>query len=320
LDFAFFKSRICFNASLFLNHHFGKSPADNKINECNKLHIRISARDASCAEPGKEIPGKPDIYEEVSHMISISAHSSARYPTSPAITPSSEEINLERQSTEDRSLVLIDCRALTRECLSRSLAGQGSLREVAAYSSLEDWRENTDLHLPPAAILLHIGGNKVTDAEVSAEIREVVSEFKSIPVVILADLDDLTQVFTALDCGVKGYIPASVGVEICVEAIKLALAGGVFVPVSSVLAMQDAFLSAKPKRSAIADLFTPRQADVAEALRRGKANKVIAYELNLRESTVKVHIRNIMRKLKATNRTEVAYKMKDILPFETASA
>jgi DNA-binding NarL/FixJ family response regulator len=44
-----------------------------------------------------------------------------------------------------------------------------------------------------------------------------------------------------------------------------------------------------------------------EALRRGKANKIIAYELNMRESTVKVHVRNIMKKLKAKNRTEVAF-------------
>ena len=54
-----------------------------------------------------------------------------------------------------------------------------------------------------------------------------------------------------------------------------------------------------------------------DALRRGKANKIIAYELNLRESTVKVHVRNIMKKLKATNRTEVAFKIRDLLP-ETA--
>jgi DNA-binding NarL/FixJ family response regulator len=37
------------------------------------------------------------------------------------------------------------------------------------------------------------------------------------------------------------------------------------------------------------------------------ANKLIAYELNMCESTVKVHIRNIMKKLNATNRTQVAY-------------
>ena len=53
--------------------------------------------------------------------------------------------------------------------------------------------------------------------------------------------------------------------------------------------------------------FTERQAAVVEKLSQGKPNKIIAYELDMQESTVKVHIRNIMRKLKATNRTEVAF-------------
>ncbi|WP_136625483.1 response regulator transcription factor, partial [Mesorhizobium norvegicum] len=60
-------------------------------------------------------------------------------------------------------------------------------------------------------------------------------------------------------------------------------------------------------------MFTIREAAVVEALKKGKANKIIAYELNLCESTVKVHIRNIMKKLKATNRTEVAYKLRQML-------
>ena len=53
--------------------------------------------------------------------------------------------------------------------------------------------------------------------------------------------------------------------------------------------------------------LTGRQLQVVEAIRQGKPNKVIAYELNMCESTVKVHVRAIMKKLKARNRTEVAY-------------
>ena len=48
------------------------------------------------------------------------------------------------------------------------------------------------------------------------------------------------------------------------------------------------------------------------ALREGKANKIIAYDLNMCEGTVKVHVRNIMKKLKARNRTEVIYKTMDL--------
>jgi DNA-binding NarL/FixJ family response regulator len=54
-------------------------------------------------------------------------------------------------------------------------------------------------------------------------------------------------------------------------------------------------------------MFTSRQAAVVDALLKGKANKIIADELNMCENTVKVHVRRIMMKLKARNRTEVAY-------------
>ena len=54
-----------------------------------------------------------------------------------------------------------------------------------------------------------------------------------------------------------------------------------------------------------------RQLMVVEALCQGMANKQIAYELSMSEHTVKVHLRHIMRKLKARNRTEVAVLTKD---------
>ena len=53
--------------------------------------------------------------------------------------------------------------------------------------------------------------------------------------------------------------------------------------------------------------FTQRQSQILDCLRRGMANKLIAYELNMRENTVKVHIRDIMKKWNATNRAQVLY-------------
>ena len=64
--------------------------------------------------------------------------------------------------------------------------------------------------------------------------------------------------------------------------------------------------------------LSSREKDVLEGLVAGKANKIIAYELNMRESTVKVHVRNIMKKLHATNRTEVAYLASRLLTGEEA--
>ena len=53
------------------------------------------------------------------------------------------------------------------------------------------------------------------------------------------------------------------------------------------------------------DGLTPRQSEILNCLRRGLSNKLIAYELQMCESTVKIHVRNIMKKIGATNRTQV---------------
>jgi DNA-binding NarL/FixJ family response regulator len=95
--------------------------------------------------------------------------------------------------------------------------------------------------------------------------------------------------------------------------VRLVRAGGAFVPASSFMAASksaEAFATDTPGRNR---MFTERQTAVIEALRRGKANKVIAYELKMRESTVKVHVRNIMKKLRARNRTEVAFIASNVM-------
>jgi DNA-binding NarL/FixJ family response regulator len=232
-------------------------------------------------------------------------------------TGSGLDFNPGRQEME-QCLLVIDNRALDRECLAQSLISHNLRMEVSAVGSIDEWRREKDLHPQLSAILLNVGGRKVTDSSVANEITRLTSEFRSVPVVVLADSDDLAQILKALEYGARGYIPTSVGIDICVEAINLALAGGIFVPASSVLAMRHLIDSGSHDARPLAGMFTARQAEVVQALRRGKANKIIAYELNLRESTVKVHIRNIMKKLNATNRTEVAYKINDLFPMDSS--
>ncbi len=223
----------------------------------------------------------------------------------------------ERQQLEGvdkRCLIVLDSRALDRECLARTLTTHGLGMEVAAFGSVDDWREKKSSCPPIGAVLLNIGARKVAD--VAADITKLACEFRPVPVVVLSDIDDLAQILRALECGARGYIPTSVGVEVCIEAIGLAIAGGIFLPASSVLAVRHLIETGRQEAPPLAGMFTLRQTEVVRALRKGKANKIIAYELNLRESTVKVHIRNIMKKLKATNRTEVAYKLNDLFSGE----
>lgn len=128
----------------------------------------------------------------------------------------------ERDKTQDqqpgkRCLVLLDSRALDRECLARALINHGLGMDVAAFGSIEDWRGKKSVHSPVGAVLLNIGARKIT--EISAEISKLASEFRPVPVVVLSDSDEIAQILRVLESGARGYIPTSVGVEVCIEAI-----------------------------------------------------------------------------------------------------
>lgn len=213
------------------------------------------------------------------------------------------------RSAQANKLALIDGSTLGRECFVRTMETAHPKLRVFGYGSIAEWKRASDDGEPSGAVLYNIGARKASSEAVGAELRELSAEAGSTPVIVLAESADLREIIAAVDCGARGYIPASVGVDVMVEATRLTSAGGVFLPSATVLSMRH---SVEPRDAApkgLGETFTSRQAAVAEALRRGKANKIIAYELNMCESTVKVHIRNIMKKLRATNRTEAAFKL-----------
>jgi DNA-binding NarL/FixJ family response regulator len=208
-------------------------------------------------------------------------------------------------------VILIDHRVLDRDCLVRSLRACSPNLNIRGVGSLDEWLAISKDEAP-SAIVLTLHNRSVRDEYSCTLIRDICARMPGIPVVVVADTDELAQMMKALECGAHGFIPSSVGIEVACEAIQLARVGGVFLPASGVLAMGDVIESMIGDKSGPNGMFTPREAEVVEGLRRGKANKIIAYELNLCQSTVKVHIRNIMKKVGATNRTEVAYKLREL--------
>ncbi|MFK3691455.1 LuxR family transcriptional regulator [Agrobacterium tumefaciens] len=204
---------------------------------------------------------------------------------------------------------IFDRRMLERECLAHSLNYQYADRRILTFSDLEEWEQaRTEIGMP-AAVLVSVLPRP--PAETNRELAEIVAAVSPAAVVVLSDDQDINTILDTIALGVRGYISNSVSIEVCVQAISLAIAGGRFIPASSVMNMKSLF-GLRAHASLPPAKFTSRQSAIAEALRCGKANKDIALELNLCESTIKVHIRNIMKKLGATNRTEVACKIGDM--------
>jgi DNA-binding NarL/FixJ family response regulator len=212
-----------------------------------------------------------------------------------------ENSDIACSSTRLSTIVLIEKRLFVRDCIARTLASDPKFH-VASYPSVAKWMETGDA-LTASLILWCISGRD--DPQVQQEITLLAQRQKGVPVIFVSDAEDLDHVICALSEGARGYIPTNVSLEVAIQAIHLVNAGGTYVPASSLVAANRS--SQQPETPKRLGNLTARQTAVVEALRKGKANKIIAYELNMRESTVKVHVRSIMKKLKAKNRTEVAF-------------
>ncbi len=206
-------------------------------------------------------------------------------------------------------LILIDPRPLERECFLRSLVSARPRLAVDAYRSVADWQAKHQPDDAPLAILFNAGARNPADADVRTEVEHLAACAAPHPVIVLAQSEDIAAMIAAVESGARGYIPASVGIDVIYEASRVAAVGGIFVPTASALSLRGSLAPVAGEVACLPGRFTPRQAEVADALRCGKANKIIAYELNMRESTVKIHVRTILKKLAATNRTEAAFKL-----------
>src|SRR5262249_28361716 len=182
--------------------------------------------------------------------------------------------------------------------------------------SIDSWIEGRDDISAPLIVLCIAG--KPNDPETHREISRLSPRGNPLPVILLSDEEDPHHIAGAIGRGARGYITTSVSLDVVVEVLRLVRAGGIFVPATSLIAAGRSCDRIAASDLSCDGLLTARQAAVAEALRRGKANKVIANELNMRESTVKVHVRNIMKKLKARNRTEVAIMTNELMRDEGA--
>jgi DNA-binding NarL/FixJ family response regulator len=210
------------------------------------------------------------------------------------------------------SLGIVDEHWFTRECISRSLKELDDSLNTVSFTSCDDCLQSTrDIDL----IIYHAHRALLQDYNNGESNGPLQSLSEIAPVIILSAVDNPYAILKALESGARGYIPtATTSLELTIEIIRLVRAGGTFVPASS-LSLQRNNAEGSTSTAAATEQFTPRQMAVLHYLRLGKANKIIAHELALSEGTVKAHIRNIMKKMGVTNRTEVACRAQALATF-----
>jgi DNA-binding NarL/FixJ family response regulator len=204
-----------------------------------------------------------------------------------------------------QTVLYLDPRAFTRDCIGGWLQSSLSGFEVLVLPDLEQIERAPLRNDRIRAVIISTGPDRMSSPAVASLLARVSGLLPGTPVAVLSDYEDPASVREAFNHGVRGYVPTSLTSRVAVEAVRLVCAGGTFAPAATLLCQHE-----EAQRAAgepLIEGFTQRQAQILDCLRRGMANKLIAYELDMCESTVKVHIRHIMKKLNATNRTQVAY-------------
>jgi DNA-binding NarL/FixJ family response regulator len=216
----------------------------------------------------------------------------------PSPPPVIIDIAGERRTVAAKRIVVIDERAFRRECVVRmlrevspeySFAALARPRDLSAEIPAPNSGEGIDV------VILDIGWTRLPDERVAADVRFLLECFGEVPIILLSDREDSAHVAEALNCGVRGFIPTTLGPGVVAEAVRLVGAGGTFIPASALVHA----LTARPDimgRSRAGGTeavgLTPRECEVLNLLREGKPNKIIAAALDLKETTVKIHVRS----------------------------
>jgi DNA-binding NarL/FixJ family response regulator len=225
----------------------------------------------------------------------------------------------DKDEAAPRAIVMvIDPQVLRRAALMSFLgpwaAAQGvTLREA----SPADLPPRSDQATPAVLMILNLGGLPPRDPRSLAWLQQLTQVQPGAPLAVLSDLEAAEEVVAALRSGARGYLPTSTDPEIARHALTFIMRGGSYFPPGAMLergpnsgirlaqgggamARRDGGARHRPAGDA-----APEDAILAH-LRDGLSNKLIGRLLGLPESTVKVHVRRILRRYGAANRTQAA--------------
>lgn len=127
-------------------------------------------------------------------------------------------------------------------------------------------------------------------------------------VIMLTVSEDAEDLGVALQSGARGYLIKNIDAEYLVRAIQRAAAGEAVVAESMTAKLIAQLQNAGQRTEARSELdkLTPREKDILACLARGESNKIIARTLDVADSTVKIHVQNILKKLHLTSRVQAA--------------
>lgn len=202
-------------------------------------------------------------------------------------------------------IVLVDDHTLFRSGM-RMLLGREAGFEVVGEAGDASEGIKAVARLAPDVVLLDLNMPGMSGAEASRILTEETPDARVLMLTVSEDAEDL---FAALRAGACGYLLKNIEADALIAAIRSAAAGeSVISPrmMGKLLSGVRAETPVPAREVPESERLTPREGEILALIARGKSNKEIARALEVAESTVKIHVQNLLRKLGLASRVQAA--------------
>lgn len=201
-----------------------------------------------------------------------------------------------------QTVILIDANKLFREGLGRLLLDM-QFQVNAEFANLQE-----ALAAAPLARADLVMVDPGDDVQAAGALGQLCRLLPDVPVVILTSTLDARRLTQALEVGVVGYLMKDMSADALAQSLGLVMMGEKVFPTH----LADLLVAGHMQSQSAGDLsavrkgLSQRETQILRCLIDGDSNKIIAGNLGITEATVKVHLKSLLRKINAVNRTQAA--------------
>lgn len=212
--------------------------------------------------------------------------------------------------------LIVDDHPIIRGALVTALLSLSVFDEVETAKCFHELREKLEQDTDYQLIILDLSLTDISCPDGMIYIRE---HYADIPIIIFSSNDSTDVITQCFEHGVHGFVSKNSSMQIFVNAIRMVLAGSIYIPPEAASLM--GFEPRDTRDSALEPTverihFSPKQGEVFEQLMLGVPNKIIARRLDLAEGTVKAHLHSIYQLLRVKSRAMAGLRAQQLQLFK----